>query len=102
MRPRKRRRTISIADNNSPLADAYFDRLLEQDPKLDNTFGIRVGRNSIPMIGDKVITIYADDIIIGDGVYHGSQGLWSLITERRPQHYEKEDMVAYRDNTGSN
>ena len=49
------------------------------------------------MIGDKVITIDTDDIIIEDRVYTGTQGLWSLITDKMPQNYVKDDLIAYRD-----
>ena len=57
--------------DTSPMANAYFDKLRQQDPDLDTSFGIYFGPDNIPRIGDKAITIDADDIIIADRVYNG-------------------------------
>ena len=35
-----------------------------------------------PMIGDKLIDIVGDNIVIDDEVYIGTSGLWSLITDK--------------------
>ena len=83
--------------DTSPKANVYFDKLRQQDPDLDTSFGIYFGPDNIPRIGDKAITIDADDIIIADRVYHGTPGLWSLITEKRPENYNRDDVIAYKD-----
>ena len=36
------------------------------------------------MIGDKLIDIVGNDIVIDHEVYIGTPGLWSLITEKYP------------------
>ena len=59
----KRRRTISIQEN-SPLADNFYNKLRQQDPDLDMSFGIYFDHDNIPRIGSKAITISGDDIII--------------------------------------
>ena len=89
---RKRKRT-----DTSPKANAYFDKLRQQDPDLDTSFGIYFGQDNIHRIGDKTITIDADDIIIADREYNGTSGLWSLITEKRPEGYDRDDVIAYKD-----
>ena len=66
----KRKRT-----DISPKANAYFDKLRQQGPDLDTSFGIYFGPDNIPRIGDKTITIDADHIIIADRMYHGTSVL---------------------------
>ena len=78
---RKRRRTPSLQEN-SPLADNFYNKLRQQDPDLDTSFGIYFDRNNIPKIGSKPISIFQDNIIIDDKLYLGTPGLWSLITEK--------------------
>ena len=43
------------------------------------------------------IKIEGDDIIIDYQVYHGTPGLWSLITERFPKKCNSEDVEAYKE-----
>ena len=69
----------------------------QQDPDLDTSFGIYFGHDNIPRIGSKAITISGDDIIIEAQVYNGTPGLWSLITEKNPKDYNREDLEEYRE-----
>ena len=87
----KRRRTISLKENN-PLADNFYNKLRQQDPDLDMSFGIYFGHGNIPRIGSKAITISGYDIVIDAQVYHGTPGLWSLITEKKTKDYNREDL----------
>ena len=48
------------------------------------------------MIGDKKVEIRGSDIKIGEKIYEGTKGLWSLITEKRPKDYTNEDLDAYK------
>ena len=43
------------------------------------------------MIGDKLIDIVGDNIVIDDEVYIGIPGLWSLITEKTRKEYGEKD-----------
>ena len=61
------------------------------DPRkvTDMTFGIRY-ESGIPMIGNKEIKIDGYDIIVDGSRYHGTSGLWSLVTEGDPDGYESD------------
>ena len=88
---RKRRRTTSLQEN-SPLADNFYKKLRQQDRDLDTLFGIYFDRDNFPRIGSKPITISGDDIIIEGQVYDGTPGLWSLITSKSPEGYDRDDL----------
>ena len=49
------------------------------------------------MIGDKKVELQDNNLKIGDEIYQGTPGLWSLITERKPKDYTNEDLEAYKD-----
>ena len=62
-------------------AEGFITRNKIHDPTLDTTFGIRFSSDGRTFIGNTPITIQGDDIIINNEVYHGTRGLWSLITD---------------------
>ena len=62
---------------------------------MDKTFGIRYADGK-PMIGDKLIDIIDDNIIIDEEVYIGTPGLWSLITDETPNEYDGNDYKRYK------
>ena len=66
------------------------------DNTLDMSFGIRF-ENKKPMIGDKIIKIDDDDIVIDDVTYNGTPGLWNLITQIQPDDYSLNDYKQYKD-----
>ena len=88
---RKRRLTASLQEN-SPLAEDFYNKLRQQDPNLDTSFGIYFDHDNIPRIGSKPISIFQDNIIIDEREYRGTAGLWSLITEKRPKDYDRDDL----------
>ena len=49
------------------------------------------------MIGDKLIDIVGDNIVIDDEVYIGTPGLWSLITDKTPGEYDEKDKERYKE-----
>ena len=72
-------------DDSSPLMNVFYNRLQQQDPTVDITFGIHFTHDdNIPKIGITPIRIDDDNIIIENNVYHGTPGLWSLITDKIP------------------
>ena len=74
-------RTILEFEDLGPEAERFISRNKVHDPTLDRTFGIRFTADGQLVIGNTPITIQGDDIVIGKEVYHGSRGLWSLITD---------------------
>ena len=60
-----------------------------------DTFGIRF-KNAKFMIGNKIIKIQDDNIVIGNEVYIGAPGLWILITEKNPMEYAEIDYERYK------
>ena len=46
-------------------------------------------------IGDKIVDIKGDDIIINNKVYPGTPGLWELIMHDNPQKFTEEDFINY-------
>ena len=90
-----KRRLVS-ADYYGPLA---FIRN-NMDDVVDKTFGI-LFKNGNFLIGNKIMKIQDDNIVIGNEVYIGTPDLWTLITENNPEGYGEEDYerynVLYRD-----
>ena len=93
---RKRRCTASLHEN-SPLSANFYNKLRQQDPNLDTSFGIYYDHDNILRIGSKPISIFQDNIIIDDREYRGTAGLWSLITEKNPKDYDIEDLKEYKE-----
>ena len=69
----------------------------QQDPNLDTSFGIYFDHDNILRIGNKPISIFQDNIIIDEREYRGTAGLWSLVTEKRPKDYERDDLEEYKE-----
>ena len=46
------------------------------------------------MIGNKIIKIQGDNIVIGNEVYVGTRGLW---TEKNPEEYDEGDYERYKE-----
>ena len=85
---------ISV-DDDKVLLKNYLTKLMTRDNTIDTTFGIRYEDN-IFKIGNK--TFKGDDhhLLIGEQAYVVTPGLWSLITEKQPDGYSKEDLHAYK------
>ena len=81
-----------------PLAESFIQKYMNPDQQVDTTFGIRYD-NGMPMIGNKIIKIEGDNIVIGDEVYIGTPGLWVLITEKIPTsiEYDTDDYERYKE-----
>ena len=97
--PRKRRRTLG-SSNYGPLAQNMVDRITALDPDVDTSFGINFASDGrTATMGDKVVTIQGDDIIVDNEVYHGTPGLWALITGTRQNqirgNYTQDEMSQY-------
>ena len=64
---------------HGPLAEEFLQKYIDPRKRTDATFGIRY-ESGIPMIGNKEIKIDGDDIIVDGSRYHGTSGVWSLVT----------------------
>ncbi|MCH2421445.1 MAG: hypothetical protein MK215_05870 [Candidatus Poseidoniia archaeon] len=99
-------------------AAKYFEHALNNNSN-DNIFGFRFKDENSQninnlMIGDKTVHFLPDDDLqIGNRRYHGTPGLYELITYKNPYEYTQEDLanyteivkqthVLYRENNPSN
>ena len=90
--PHKRRRI--------DFATEWRRKVASQDPDVDTAFGIRVLSDGTTAMGNKVVQIDGNDLIVADVKYKGTEGLWNLITGARKDqltHYTKEEMRDYID-----
>ena len=89
--PHKRRRVGNEYDGYGPLASAFKAKVLANDPDIDLSFGIRFLPDGRTKMGDKIVTISGDDLIVDHEVYDGTPGLWGLITGLRADQLTKSE-----------
>ena len=89
-------------EEQSPLTTDIKHKILARDPDVDTTFGIHYSQDGSARIGSKIVTIQGDDIVIENEVYHGTKGLWRLITGVREdqigrigEDFTEEDLQEY-------
>jgi len=85
------RRIMTIGN----IARGYLSYSLEKDQIADHTYGLRYD-NMAYKIGNKIVEIKINDIIIDDTLYKGTQGLWELITLKKPKEYTHNDLDTYK------
>lgn len=68
----------------------------ESETSMDDYFGISVNKENEYMMGDKVIELSGNDIIVDDVTYTGTPGLWNLILLKKPMDFTEEDMEDYK------
>lgn len=92
---RKRRRGIAYG----PLARKWRKKILSHDPDVDRSFGIWFQDNGTMKMGNKVVYIDGNDIIVDGRAYEGTEGLWTLIAGKKRDQivdkYTKKDMREY-------
>ena len=71
---------VKEEEEKTPLTSDIKRKILARDPDVDTTFGIYFSQDGSARIGSKIVTIQDDDIVIENEVYHGTEGLWRLIT----------------------
>ena len=76
------RRIMAIGN----IARGYLSHSLEKEQIADHTYGLRYD-NMAYKIGNKIVEIKNNDLIIDDTPYKGTQGLWELITLKKPKIY---------------
>jgi len=64
---------------------------------IDSYFGIQRMENGTLMMGNKIIQMDGNDIVVDDVKYNGTPGLWSLIMSMNPNGYSEEDLASYKE-----
>ena len=78
-----------------------YEKVMQQDPEsnIDADFGISLNdeKNGY-LMGDKVIELSGNDIVVDGVTYMGTLGLWFLILRKKPNdlNYTEEDMKEYK------
>src|SRR5436190_14596805 len=85
------RRIMTIGN----IARGYLSYSLEKEQIADHTYGLRYD-NMAYKIGNKIVEIKNNDIIIDNTPYKGTQGLWELITLKKPREYTQNDLDTYK------
>ena len=81
------KRKLAAGEDYGPLVKGFFKKYLDADSTVDRTFGIRF-EDGKTMMGDEVINIDGDNIVVNGAVYKGTPGLWTLISSPNPKPYE--------------
>ena len=64
---------------------------------IDSIFGIRK-EGDIWKIGNKRVTLNPDDsIVVGEEIYEGTPGFWSLVVEKNPKSFTPVDYKRYKE-----
>ena len=75
------------------VAEKYLRKFAAKDDT-DKTFGLYDKRGNF-YIGNKLVTIVDNDLIVGEDEYEGTPGLWELIVSKRPKKFTSEDYENY-------
>ena len=75
-----------------------YEEIMKKQPEsnVDNYFGILVDEEGRYLMGNKVIKISGDDIVVDGVTYKGTPGLWSLILLKNTKKYTAKDMENYK------
>jgi hypothetical protein len=78
-----------------PIATEYL-RSMASKTLTDKTFGLHDKKGAF-YIGEWEVTIFGDDIIVGETKFEGTPGLWELITSKSPDSgiYTTDDLDSY-------
>lgn len=79
--------------NIGPIARKYLSTALKKKQR-DEVFGIYYA-NGEYKIGDSNVEFVGDNLKIQGIEYPGTEGLWSLLMEKRPKNYDADDMEYY-------
>ena len=83
-----------------PLGQDFLSAYMDAERRkaeLDTTFGIRY-ENDIWKIGDRRVALNLDDSMeVGDEIYEGTPGFWSLVTEKHPTGFTESDLARYKE-----
>ena len=77
------------------MARGYLSFSLKKEHEADHTYGLRYD-NLVYKIGNKIVEVNVNDIIIDGITYRGTQGLWELIALKHPKKYTEADLDTYK------
>ena len=75
------------------IALKYLKKFATKD-EADRTYGL-YDKNKNFYIGNKLVVILDNDLIVGKDEYEGTPGLWELIVSREPKDFTDEDYENY-------
>ena len=75
------------------IAESYL-RKFTTKAEADRTYGL-YDRKGKFYIGNKLVDIKENNIVVDDEEYEGTPGLWELIVSREPNDFTKEDYENY-------
>ena len=75
------------------IAAAYLKKFATKD-EADRTYGL-YDKNKNFYIGNKLVVILDNDLIVGKDEYEGTPGLWELIVSKEPKDFSAEDYENY-------
>ena len=68
-------------DGYGSLARTFKTKILARDTDVDTSFGLYFSEDGhTTKMGNKIVKIDGDNLIVGNQVYTGTKGLWTLIT----------------------
>jgi hypothetical protein len=75
-----------------------YEKLMQDKAKnMDKYFGILYNtENNEYVMGNKIVQLEGDDIVVDGNTYKGTPGLWSLILLKVPKGYTPDDMKEYK------
>src|SRR6218665_3599327 len=87
-------KTLELGD--TCIATKYLQQYASGKRTLDTTFGIN-SKDGVFYIGNSPISIYKNDVTVGDKTYAGTPGLWELLTMANPNEtiYNNDDLEEY-------
>ena len=94
LRPKIGSKRRFVSGDYGLLAESFLRKYM--DGVVDRSFGIRY-ENGHFMMTDKVFKIHGDNIMLDDKVDVRTPGLWTLITDKSPKTYTKEDYERYKE-----
>jgi len=68
------------SDGYGPLAREFKIKILMRDPDVDTSFGLYFSEDGHTKMGNKLVKIVGDNLIVDNEFYTGTKGLWTLIT----------------------
>ena len=85
-------RTLELGN----IASEYMHQYASNKKNTDTTFGIN-SKDGVLFIGESPIKISGDNIQVGEKIYHGTPGLWELVTMKSPDtnKYDNDDLDNY-------
>lgn len=90
-------KVVRDEDKAEDIATPYLDLFSKNTRLLDKDYGLT--RDDIDgswKMGMKKVFIDRNDIVVDGEKFHGTKGLWELLTKKSPVSYDKKDLDEYK------